>query len=155
MIEKEVEKSDIFQFKSFKIDSLELEAQNNIGLLKKTFDQSDDFNYALGFPPPMYIEEQKEYIVRLAVRISDKEQLVKVSGIITGLFSVEERLDPDKEKTFVVSHAPAIILPYIRSALTNLFASAGYGCVVLPLINLTKMISEKSDYQINVLSPEK
>ena len=155
MEQVEISKSEIFQFSSFKIDELNLKAQNNTTLLNKKYDQNDDFYFQLGFFPPIFIEENNQYIVRLAAKVVDSEELLEANGIITGLFEVKERLTQENERNFIISHAPTILLPYLRSAFTNIFASSGYGCIILPLINLTKIARSASDSEVKIITPKK
>ena len=45
----------------------------------------------------------------------------------------------DVEKNIITLQFPSILLPYLRSTLTSILANAGFGSVVLPLINLVEV----------------
>lgn len=59
---------------------------------------------------------------------------------IAGLFSVEEgRFDKPIEENLIKNQIPAILFPYLRSAITSISAHAGIGTILLPLINIQEL----------------
>jgi preprotein translocase subunit SecB len=76
--------------------------------------------------------------------ITDEDRLLFVEGGIAGLFTVDKgKFDKGTEKGLVRIQIPALLLPYLRGTITSLLANAGYGTVILPLINIHALAEEQ------------
>jgi preprotein translocase subunit SecB len=134
-----------FQFLSYKIDILELKTKNNLEVLEKSF-VGDSWNFSVAFRKPVYYSKRQQYVCGLEVTLlcpppeegeEGADAMVRIRGGIVGLFKADEgKLDPALEKQLAKIHAPYILLPYLRGAVTSLLANAGIGAVLFPLINL-------------------
>lgn len=79
---------------------------------------------------------EKKALVELTVHINKdmEDQLFNLSIKNQGVFSWEI-LSEEEVKPYLEENAPAILLSYIRSIVTNLTLAAGLTPVVLPLLN--------------------
>lgn len=65
---------------------------------------------------------------------------------MSGYFKVAEGpLDPELEKNLVRIQIPAILFPFVRSAISSLTINAGFPGVILPLINVQEIAKEAGD----------
>jgi len=155
-------KSD-FSFLSYKVDKLEMSILQDIGVIK--FDCNYDnfeWNQSISIRKPIYFESIKVYLCGISsvVTLKPKKQKNKRTKAwlrlrigMVGLFSVEDRIDEALERKFVSISAPAILFPFLRATCANLLASAGFGSVVMPLINMYKVgisVSSKENFAIAV-----
>ena len=148
-----------FKFESYKIDSINYVMTPDIGLLAfKGIFNEDLWNFSISIKHPLYLKKDKKYIGGLKCNLSlmdpkkpkdDKANdtqegsLLNIDIGITGLFSVESgRFEKDVELNLVKLQIPAILLPYVRVAITSILANAGFGSVMLPLINLHQLPDE-------------
>lgn len=151
-----IESASVFQFESYKIDSVHLEMKRLVGLLEfRGCVDPESIKLEIGLRNPIYIKSKKRYIGSLELSLSvlqpekskqktDDGSLLKVTLSIVGLFKVEQegRLEKNIEEDLVKIQIPAILLPYARATLSSLLANAGFGSVVLPLINVHKLAQE-------------
>ncbi|TGL23145.1 hypothetical protein EHQ46_05775 [Leptospira yanagawae] len=141
-------KSD-FQFLSYKVDSVHFNIQRKLGLLLNVQNfNPDDFKYQFKFREPTYFTKQKIYVSGMKILVTlphnsekgiNKRPLIHCGIEISGAFQVEEdKLEPKTVENLVKIQIPAILLPYARSTITTLFANAGIGTFVFPLINIQR-----------------
>ncbi|MDM8517761.1 protein-export chaperone SecB, partial [Desulfobacterales bacterium HSG16] len=105
-----------------------------------------------GIRNPQYIKSRASYISGLNLELdvfsdnaNEKEahSLINVKAGISGLFKVKnDRFLEENEKKIVLIQFPALLLPYLRSAITGLIANAGLGTFIFPLINLRGLIKD-------------
>ncbi len=73
---------------------------------------------------------------------TDKNQppqaLASCSVSIAGLFSIdgEDKIEKKALASLLKWQFPQILLPYLRSTITMIMSSSGFGSVILPLINM-------------------
>lgn len=79
---------------------------------------------------------EKKALVELTVHVNKdmKDQLFNLSIKNQGVFSWKN-LTEEEVKPYLEENAPAVLLSYIRSTVTNLTLAAGLTPVVLPLLN--------------------
>ncbi len=153
-----IESASDFQFESYKIDSVRLEMKRVLGLLEfRGCIDPESVELKIELRESIYIKSTKRYIGSLELGLlilppekpkqkTDEESLLKVTLSIVGLFKVKQegRLEKETEENLVKLQIPAILLPYARATLSSLLANAGFGSVVLPLINVHKIAKESS-----------
>jgi len=141
-----------FKFESYKIDTLVFEIKRIYGLLEFSgvFDPTA-WKLNISVREPIFVQSQKKYIGGVDtglylfppdVQTEDKnEALIRLDIGIAGIFSAVEEGGFDKEtlERLVKVQIPAILFPYVRATITSLFANAGFGSVILPLINMTEL----------------
>lgn len=141
-----------FRFESYKIDHIFFEMKKILQLLETTGNiDPKAWRFSVSIGKPIYISSHKKYISNLRAglllmpNVAEAEQskaeeiepLVTCEVNIAGLFSVEEgRFDKEVEMNIVKLQFPTLLLPYARSAMTSILADAGFGSVVLPLVNM-------------------
>lgn len=79
---------------------------------------------------------EKKALVELILHVNKdmKDQLFNLSIKNQGVFSWEN-LTEEEIKPYLEENAPAVLLSYIRSIVTNLTLAAGLKPLVLPLLN--------------------
>jgi len=152
-----------FEFESYKIDSLHLEMKRVLGVLefRGNIDQKT-LLLDISFREPLYIKRQKKYVGGLVIKLTvappvkngqgdqPKEEniILRIDLSISGLFRTEQgQFDPKTEQNLVTQQIPAILFPYVRATLSSLLANAGFGSVVLPLINIHE-VAKKAKLEI-------
>ena len=143
-----------FQFITYKIDRFSLESQTLVDLVKVRIADEKFWKADYGFRTPYFFKQRKEYVggINLRLQLFDKpseeaqdedEPLVKLEAGIVGIFSVDnERLPSQTEENMVKHILPAILMPYLRAAVTSFLANAGWPGVFLPLVNMYEMAKE-------------
>lgn len=139
-----------FIFESYKIDRFEFKTKDAVGVLAGLIGiPPEDWQFSLAFRQPIYFEDQKIYIggIEVEMRVPDQdekeEELVTLSAGIAGLFKSSEGVFPEEiEQKLVKVQIPTILLPYLRSSVMSFLANAGFGSVVLPLINIAQMAKD-------------
>ena len=130
-----------FQFVNYKIDKIDFQLEpmtNNIVCQK----QNVDVEFGIAFSNALKFEERKNktfYVSRLQAKVdlfNNKEVLAKGIFSISGIFSTENAFSEEVEQNLIKNQAPAILLPYLRAAITNILASSGFDTVILPLVNI-------------------
>ena len=145
-----------FRFEGYKVDSMSLVSSPNLGLLGFMGGlPSDAWSMEISFRNPLFFEEANVYVGGMDVELTgstedgssdeDKKiELVKIKIGIAGMFSVDEagRFDKQTEAVLVKVQLPALLLPYLRGTVTSVLANAGFGSVILPLVNIHEMAKQ-------------
>lgn len=131
-----------FQFVSYKIDNITLRVLNDLGVLASgpaACLSEMKFNIVVRNPSKHIYNEAVHYVCGLGanIEITDKNDVQIVHGTfeISGLFRADN-MDLEKEQNMVQLNTPAVLMPYLRSAITTVLAQSGFGSVILPLINI-------------------
>lgn len=122
--------------------------------LNKSHDASE-WKYCVAIRHPLFFQIPKCYVcgINISVLLPDpeiKHEDVKPENAlalleigIAGIFSVEkERIDISIEEIIIKEQMPAILFPYLRSAIALILANAGFGPVLIPLINVPALAKE-------------
>lgn len=143
-----------FKFLNFKIDKFTFSLADDLDLLLSNGQiLPERWKFKLGFHQPQFFEKEELYVGGLSLDIilpGEQEQedvspenLITLHAEISGAFRCEKgKLAQNIEEKLVKNHIPAILMPYLRSAITGFLASAGYGAVVLPLINMNALAEQ-------------
>lgn len=113
----------------------------NVEFIKNELFSNDDTSISLEFNHEISIKKlnKNEADVSLDFNIFDKEKIenypffVKV-GII-GSFRWTDELKEEDIDNLLKTNAPAVLLSYIRSVISQLTAFSGYPSLIIPLIN--------------------
>ena len=151
----------VFRFESYKIDHILFQMKKIIQLLETTGNiDPKAWKFSVSIGKPIYSKSHKKYVSNLRAGLllmpdiqeseqiteEDVEPLVKCEVNISGLFSVEEgRLDKEVELNILKIQLPSLLLPYVRSAITSILANAGFGSVILPLVNMHEVAKRCKD----------
>jgi len=146
-----------FRFEGYKIDSISFDSSPNLGLLGFMGGLPPDaWSMEISFRNPLFFEQENIYVGGMDVTIigsakngaSGEEgnliELAKMEVGIAGMFSVAEtgRFDEKIENALVKTQIPALLLPYLRAAVTGVLANSGFGSVILPLVNIHEMAKQ-------------
>ena len=148
------------QFLSFKIDKMSLDVVNTTHVILKSYSSNDDWFFSVRIRHPVYLVKEKMYIGGVDIKIlagnKDKPDVQLHAGI-AGVFKVVGNdIPPDKEEKVAKNQIPALLSPYLRAATTATLASAGFGAVVIPLINFNALAEEQlNNIAIERVYPEK
>ena len=71
----------------------------------------------------------------------DEENILSAEGTIYGIFRIvtNTEIDPALKQKLLLNQTPALLMPFLRAAISGLLALAGYGAVPMPLINMAHM----------------
>lgn len=152
-----------FRFESYKIDAFSVEVVDDLEFLKSMRNlPSDNWEFRIGLRQPRFFGKSKLYVggLELDLRLTEDDEsssegkdqaLVSIHAGISGVFRCKEgELPPDIEGKLVKNHIPALLFPYLRSAITSFLANGGYGSLVLPLVNINTL-AEKTFKDVEVL----
>lgn len=137
-------------FETFKVDNLQLFMKPNFDLLALVgmiAPQLWDINYELRIPT--YFKSKNKYVGGFTVHMNlfppgaqqqtklPDNALIRFTASIVGVFRIDTgRVSEEVEKRLVKANIPMILMPHLRSVITSLFATAGYGSVIPPLVNI-------------------
>lgn len=154
-----------FNFHSYKIDHINFRTKQNLavlGLNKPPDDSQWQFNVAIR--QPLFFRIPKFYVcgINIVIFLPDPDNkteerkpensLVSLELGVAGIFSVEkERIDASIEELITKEQMPAILFPFLRSAIAQILSNAGFGHVLIPLINVPSLAKDSlKDMQIEV-----
>ena len=157
MAESGVESS--FQFIAYKIDLIDVKTKPMLDILTNTAPIPAE-NVRLSFAfrnVSRFVQDEKvTYVGGLNVKV-DLQQTGSPDPLLTGIFGIAgvfttlEKMQPDVEQTLVKVNIPALLFPYIRAAITTTLSNAGFGTVLLPLINVYEAAKKA---EINIIDTE-
>ena len=136
-----------FKFQSFKVDEFRFSMEKQLGLLafQGCYTQ-EDWEAEISIRKPTFYEANNFYLSGVKFKLSlvpgktpETKPLAILEGSISGLFSTENRFKPEDEEALVQYQMPAILFPYLRSAVTSFLANAGFGSFIFPLINMQEI----------------
>ncbi|KJR43273.1 preprotein translocase subunit SecB [Candidatus Magnetoovum chiemensis] len=156
-----------FRFEGYKIDRINYETINSTEFIEitKTLDPSG-WRFAIGIKNPLFFKSLNKYVGGMDIKITyplsknqspedgdetknnDKEidlpeNIVKLEIGVAGIFAIEDgRLEKATEENLVKLQIPMLLFPYLRAAITSIFASCGVGPMILPLINVHELAKD-------------
>lgn len=84
--------------------------------------------------------------IKIIIKDGSSNEIAQGEFGIEGVFLVDGALENEKEENIVKFQFPTILFPYLRSAVTNIFASAGFGSIIFPLINVHNLIANQQKH---------
>lgn len=154
-----------FRFEGYKVDTVSFEASPMLDFLGYMGNiPTDAWSLGISFRNPLFFEGENAYVGGMDVTLTgsvsneaDPEaeniEIAKMDIGIAGKFSIsgEGRFDKKIEDTLVKVQIPALLLPYLRGTITSILANAGFGSVILPLINIHDMAKQSmQDLEVEV-----
>jgi preprotein translocase subunit SecB len=138
-----------FQFVTYKIDTVNFQTAKNAGtLLTNSLSGPNQMNFEIGFrnAGKYLLNNTVHYIGGLNTQIqildSSKTPILTGDFGISGLFR-PINMDKKIEENMVRYNIPAILMPYLRAAITTIVSQAGFGMIVLPLINVYEIAKKQ------------
>lgn len=139
-----------FQFLSFKIDHIEADTTKNLGTVNYSSGiDPESLDLELSLRGPTYFKGEDIYMGGLDARWrlfaspkkEDDELLFRGRIGVVGSFKMvsPDELTEEQQEQLVMVQIPAILLPYLRSAITSIFSVSGFSSLIVPLINIHKV----------------
>jgi preprotein translocase subunit SecB len=142
-----------FQFSDYRINQLVLWCSPKVGLFNP--ETQDPWDMNIGFISPQYHVDVPMYVGGVQLKLEKRvkfdgqteEPAFRINASIVGQFPLQanERLPEIQEQTLAKVQIPAILFPYLRSAISALMVNAGFSKIVLPLINIHQMAKDSAD----------
>lgn len=152
-----------FQFLSYKIDTFHLDVTKDTrSLAFSGVLGPQQVNMSLSFRNPVHIQVDNAYVGGLDLQFSlfsssdkgEENKLAEGRAGISGFFRTVGQLPPETEKNLVLIQIPALLLPYLRPAVTSLLINAGFAGIFFPLINIHALAADASKrLQIQEIGP--
>jgi|WetSurMetagenome_2_1015567.scaffolds.fasta_scaffold97736_3 preprotein translocase subunit SecB len=145
----------VFQLAGYKIDDIKFTLNHTVGNLLEGLEQSNETVFQIGFHEITKIPEERNCIYicgissKFELKTKNNESLAKGEVSLSGYFKTDNTFTENQEKHLVKLQAPTILFPYLRSSITNILASAGFGSIILPLLNISAM-AKKTEIRMNV-----
>lgn len=130
------------QFESYKIDKIDFSVVPKLGILSSTNHQNFGIHFNFGFrnAEKYLIKDKIQYVTGLQIQIvivaDGEKKIAEGTFSISGLFTTNNSLPPDKEKGLVKHQCPAILFPYLRAAISFILTSSGFSTIMMPLVNV-------------------
>ena len=133
------------QFVSYKIDVMKLDVQDKVGVICAAYNGQEDWSFLFGLMQPSYLKGPDIYISGVNAKTmlgSVEKPEVSLFVNVTGIFKKDGEQFGEGWENFIKAQMPAVLSPFLRTAITNILAMAGFGQVVPPLVNFHKMSKE-------------
>lgn len=134
----------VLLFHDHKIDTVSFDARKELGLLSAQFPVVNaKWNFNLAFRLPLFAEPIGRYFTGMEVTGTyhgmqhEREYTIAELKVgILGAFSFQADLPENVIAQMLCSNCNAILVPYLRAAISQLVLNAGYGVASLPVINV-------------------
>jgi preprotein translocase subunit SecB len=141
-----------FQFLSYKIDTFHLDVTRDTrSLAHNAILDPSQVQMSLTLRNPIHIAADNTYVGGMDIQFSlffsadrsESNRLAEGRAGISGYFRVVgNSFSKETEENLVKLQIPALLLPYLRPAVTSLLINAGFPGVVFPLINIHALASD-------------
>lgn len=114
--------------------------------------ESVDLDFQVGREIELVEEDEYEHVLLVTLNVEifrdaiERNYPFSMSISVTGIFEVEGTHDEQKQGLAEVN-AVAILFPYIRALVTTFTANANVNPLVLPPINVVKMLESQSQIE--------
>jgi preprotein translocase subunit SecB len=144
-----------FNFLSYKVDSIAMKMNPKIKYLlnnQPIILQNANFSIKLRNTEKFNANGLIHYVGGLSTQITindeeSKEEVLSGEFGISGIFTADDDIEKSAEENFAKVNLPALLMPYIRAAMTNILSQAGFGTVLFPLINVYEL-AKKQNFQL-------
>ena len=152
-----------FQFLGFKVDRIRFDTVRTLEALSWSGPATpNDVTLQLGIRSPARVPSERIYLGGMDAKVTvsapsgeGREILASLELGVAGVFrTVQESLGEELEQNLVRLQIPAILLPYLRAAITSLLSSAGFPSILFPLVNVQEL-AKKADLTIRTLATTK
>jgi preprotein translocase subunit SecB len=89
------------------------------------------------------------YVGGLSIQViihdeENQEEMLNGEFGISGIFAPVGDMEKSVEESFARINLPALLMPYIRAAITNILSQAGFGTVLFPLVNVYELAKKQN-----------
>lgn len=153
-----------FSFRAFKVDSVSLQMRQDLAALELAPGPGTDWEVGVSVRVPTFFSKPKIYVCGVDCTIylflkgapakTPEHALVTLTmGGVGSFFVSGEPFTPELEKSIVRLQFPALIFAHLRASAMSLLSTAGYGSVLLPLMNMHEVSKQTlGETPINVIS---
>lgn len=138
------------EFVSYRIVRLSLTSGENVLFSSGPFPEKLDARFGVRLSDVLHSGEDDIYLTPLAAKMEalstredgEPEELVfAVEAEIAGLFRFVPTcsLGNEMREKLILNQTAAILMPYLRGAMSGAVAAAGYGAMPMPLVNMARM----------------
>jgi preprotein translocase subunit SecB len=89
-------------------------------------------------------DNKNDFVNEMLVNVKHKVHPFSLQVLAWGLFKINEEVPPPVYANFINVSSPAIMFPYMRAFVTNLFLQAGMTPLVISPINFAQIASDKA-----------
>jgi len=121
-------------------------AFNKIEFNRKGFKNDNEEQYS--FEIQIANSESKVFRVTIVLTVDKRDEyqiLISLSGFFS--FNEDDQLEKEQRDKLLHSNAVAILMPYVRSELTLLTAQPETESIVMPPLNINKLLERETDQQ--------
>jgi Preprotein translocase subunit SecB. len=141
-----------FQLLNYKIDNIQFTVSPCISaLLSHNLNANESQIKFTIRDAHKFVQDGKKYYVsgvNTDIYIIDNNiQIANGLFGIGGVFRIETQGNEKNELSMVKFQFPAILFAYLRSAITNTLASAGFGSFIFPLLNVYNLAKHQDEKQ--------
>lgn len=137
------------EFINYRIIQLEFKCGPLLDFSPTGLKDKTKLEIGVGVSDITYKKESDSYLVPLAAEMkaiasSSKEQIFSSKSTIVGLFRFidAEDLDDETRQKIILNQTAAILMPFLRAAISGAIAMAGFGAMPFPLMNMTKLAEQ-------------
>jgi preprotein translocase subunit SecB len=136
-----------FNFISYKIDFISLKMNPKFSYLLDTAPVKPEnlrLSIQLRSTEKFNINGSIHYVGGLSTNITIQnnetfEEMLNGNFGISGIFTPVGSVESAAEENFVKVNLPALLMPYLRAAMTNVLSNAGFGTILFPLVNVYEL----------------
>ncbi len=132
-----------FQFKGYKILKSSIE-------IREDYKKFKDFDFGLDVSG-IYKKSDNLFKLNLNLMIKNEDSGFLCEVSTQGMFKVLNTEDNSILNNYFYTNATALLFPYIRAYITNLTAQSGIDGVILPTMNLSKIVNEDFKDKIKIV----
>lgn len=125
-------KESTFQFVNYRVGKIDSLITEDFAIKPEKIDQRIQVTHEVSANSPRDVK------VYLHIKIKAESGKFHFTTVIAGYFKADPEMPEELFKKLCESNAPAILLPYARSIITNFTALCNINPIILPLFNLTK-----------------
>ncbi len=121
-----------FHFLNYRVSKIGVNIDDDFGKNPEELIPTINTSFGISEDNPRLAE------ILLDIKIASDSKLFKFNVKVKGIFEANEEMTGELFTKMCKINAPAILLPYARSIITNFTALCNIKPIILPLFNLTK-----------------
>jgi len=125
-------KESSFRFINYRVAKINVNIDDDFGKEPEGLNPNIQTSFGINEENPRLAE------IVLNISISSEFELFQFDVQVKGIFEANPEMPEEMFEKMCEVNAPAILLPYVRSIITNYTALCNIKPIILPLFNLTK-----------------
>lgn len=141
------------QFLGYKIDSIRLNIPTTPSYIEKD-NFKNELRLDISVKKPKFRKSTNVYYGGIDIRLSGNidENISNpdfhLSLSIVGAFILTGTIKAEQLQNIIKKQIPTLLFPYVRATITSTLSNAGFGSVILPIINMHKVVESIPDFEI-------